>query len=1078
MERDVTASQHKHWRTTQERVEKYISDNSFKDVNLRGKLYPKAKEVDRLYHWELPLGEKTWENWTFKSITIQDFKPIKTGMAFGPLWSTHWFKVEVNIPEDWIQQEVWLHWVSQGEAMLWSAKGEPLQGFSPGGVHLSPLKGAKRTGPLEPDQSRTDYMLSLCWSGSQETQIFYIEMACCGMFGAGADGMISPPDEDSVFQLEAVEVSTRDKLVYKLLTDIDVLHDMTVSLGSNDLRAHQALYAANHMINTIISGNYSQASQIADTFFGKRNGDLAHTVAMIGNCHIDSAWLWPYSETKRKCARSWSSTVLLLEEYPEMKFACSQAQQFSWVKLHYPKLYDKISLLVKAKRFIPVGGTWVEMDGLIPSGESFMRQFLYGQLFFKREFGALCKEFWLPDTFGYSAQFPQICKNFGITRFLTQKMSWSLFNKFPHHNFIWEGLDGSTILAHFPPGDSYELRVRVKEAVRTINNLQDKGRVSTSAFLYGHGDGGGGPTRNMLERSRRLRDVDGCPRMEHMSPSAFFERLETEQHNLCRWVGELYLELHNGTYTSQARTKKQNRICEFSLRNTEIFLAVVAVKGKMKKEELLRHQDKLHDAWEKVLLNQFHDVIPGTSIGLVYHDADRLYKEALASTEEVQRACRPFLFEDPGKKKNGEMVVINTLPWPMRQVMIVEEEGTQGEVQQSAGEGQYYVAVEAPGIGWSKLSTPLTPPKVTVSLTNNCYILENQYMKVQVNRFGQVESLMVAGESQDVFRREGTHAGQGNQLVLFDDVPLYWDAWDTMDYHLETGRVLNVKESGCEVNEVEVVQSGPLVVRLKWALKISEVSSITQEIELSAVSPYLVFRCKVDWHESHKFLKVLFNTALLARTAAFDSQFGFVERATHCNTSWDSAKFEVCGHKWADLSELSLGMAVLNDCKYGWTARGSTLMLSLLRSPKAPDAKCDMGQHTFSYALMPHKGCGDKTRVQRCAYEFNSNLALLSTSVSHDSEVWFSLAGSGAMIEAVKLAEDKSGDVVVRLYETLGGTTSARLKVPRQPQRVCLCNGLEEPMSDLSLEVGQDDEVFVDLTLSPFKIANIRITYN
>ncbi|KAG0730044.1 Alpha-mannosidase G [Chionoecetes opilio] len=613
---------------------------------------------------------------------------------------------------------------------------------------------------------------------------------------------------------------------------------------------------------------------------------------------------------------------------------------------------------------------------------------------------------------------------------------------------------------------SHHLR-RVKEAIHTVSNLQDKGRVSTSAFLYGHGDGGGGPTRTMLERGRRLKDVHGCPRMQHMSPSAFFERLEAEKHNLCRWVGELYLELHNGTYTSQAKTKSQNRQCEFALRDAELLLAVVAVKGKMAKKKLHLHQDDLCDAWKKVLLNQFHDVIPGTSIGRVYCDADRLYREALDTTERVRDACFSLLFKEQNEKEES-MVVVNTLPWPVWQVVEVEEEGREepcrkagrleGEATQSVGAGQRYVAVEAAGMGWARLSSScLNPPPVTVSFSNNKYTLENQYMRAEINMHGTVESLRVAGGSQDVFRRDGSPAGLGNQLVLFDDIPLYWDAWDTMDYHLETARVMNTK-----------VRSRNVCGRWRCQLSILTWSSGAKWTGMRVAS-------------SSRSRSTL---PSLPERATFDSQFGFVERNTHSNTQWDSAKFEVCGHKWADLSEPGLGVAVLNDCKYGWTARGGTLMLSLLRSPKAPDANCDMGAHTFSYALMPHKGYGDRARVQRHAYEFNNKLTLLPASVglvphaSRGGEVWFSLVGDGAMIEAVKLAEDKSGDVVVRVYETLGNATCVRLQVSQQPPplKACLCNGLEEPLSDLTL-CHDDDQVFVDLALSPFKIANIRITY-
>ncbi|XP_068208196.1 alpha-mannosidase 2C1-like [Palaemon carinicauda] len=1074
----VTASFHKNRRTTLERIEKYISDVYFTDANLRGKLYPSSKPIEKIWHWALPGGEGKWEKFPFSSIVGQNFTPTKVGESFGPTWSTHWFKLEVMIPENWMGQEVWLRWKSQSEAMVWSESGSPLQGLSTG---------------VE-KQMRSGYRISECWKPTERRLplVYYIEMSCNNMFGAGKNGMINPPDENKTFTLEMAEICTLDKQVRKLLLDLDVLHGMAKKL-EEDPRGYEALYCANQMINYIVNGNKSLASRIADNFFAKRNGERAHTLAVMGHCHIDSAWLWPYSETKRKCARSWSSTLQLMKDYPEMKFVCSQAQQFEWVKMYYPELYARIKIRVQEGRFIPVGGTWVEMDGLIPSGESFMRQFLYGQRFFQKEFGLKCKEFWLPDTFGYSAQFPQICKLFGINRFLTQKLSWNLVNRFPHHNFLWEGLDGSTVLAHFPPGDSYEMDVTVDEAVRTVKNLEDKGRVTTSAFLYGFGDGGGGPTSDMLERARRLSDVDGCPRMEHMSPSEFFQRLEKDQRNLCRWVGELYLELHNGTYTSQAKTKKQNRECEFALREAEMLLAVTTIRGLLRNSEGYRYQAELGEAWKKVLLNQFHDVIPGSSIGIVYRDSDVLYQEALKFAKGIKNFCLDVLCKGNSSEGENEMSVINTLPWPVKKVINVSKEileepsqkriRLEEETMQPASTGGHYVAVKAQGIGYSKLNVTHAAP-VEVGFKDNKFILRNSFIEAVITRYGTVENLRLAGgDARDVFAVDHQDGVKyGNKINLYDDIPLYWDAWDTMDYHLETEQHLN-HEGVQLVQEMEIVESGPLLVKLRWHMKISEHSSLRQDIELTAVNPYLTFNTYVDWHEKHKFLKVSFDTGLHAKKATFDSQFGHVERPTHSNTTWDSAKFEVCGHKWADISEHNFGVAVLNDSKYGWTCKGSKLSLSLLRSPKAPDDKCDMGAHTFKYALMPHDGSFQKAQVQKKAYEFNTDLIVTpSQSLNVKADTWFNLEGEGAMIEAVKLSED-NGNVVVRIYEMNGGRSTVRLRITAHPPPASaqLCNGLEEPIAPLVLvksHPSSGTEAYVcDLHLTPFKIVNVLLIY-
>ncbi|CAL4079511.1 unnamed protein product, partial [Meganyctiphanes norvegica] len=1103
---NVTASLHKNYRTTLERIEKFISEIYFIDVNLRGKLYPTSNKITDITHWALPGGDGAWEKWTFDQIRQQPFTPVKIGDSFGPTWSTHWFKLQFNIPDEWCGKEVRLRWKSQSESMVWSKEGEPLQGLSTGISH----------------QMRSDFRISQCWDKKSESFCYYIEMACNNMFGAGNNGMISPPDMNKQFTLELAEISVFDVDVYKLLIDLQILHDMAKNL-KDDIKGYDALYTGNEIINRYIKGEIKEAILISKEFFSKGNGSRNHTLAAIGHCHIDSAWLWNYSESKRKCARSWISAIGLMNDYPEMVFACSQAQQFAWVKEHYPQIFMKIKDMVEYGQFIPVGGSWVEMDGLLPSGESFMRQFLYGQQFYLKEFGLECKEFWLPDTFGYSSQIPQICMLFGINRFLTQKLSWSLVNKFPHHNFLWEGLDGSTILAHFPPGDSYEMNVTVDECLRTVKNLQDKGRVSTSAFLYGFGDGGGGPTQDMLERAKRLSDVDGCPKLQHMTPDSFFKCLESDRPNLCRWVGELYLELHNGTYTSQANTKLQNRKCEFILRETEFVLAVAAITKQLNTDRVQHHQINLVDAWKKVLLNQFHDVIPGSSIGSVYKDSDKLYEEVKSVANAVKKECISCCLQTL-LSSTGRPVIVNSLPWKVKKVIEVDDVSfftldstpekdsnsdssvgvdsisrkrfkMDGLATQPAITGGQYIPVEASGMGWSTVkSCEYTP--VTVERNNDTFVLKNELIECIVSNYGELLSLRLIVNNKDVFNRSESYTKTGNKLMLFDDIPLYWDAWDTMDYHLETGKVLNDNCSDYTMTPVKIVESGPLMVKLEWSLQISDLSSLTQEIELSAFNPYIVFNTKVNWNENRKFLKVMFDTRLNSRIASFDTQFGFLERPTHKNTSWDSAKFEVCGHKWADISEYDFGLSVLNDCKYGWSTNGGALTLSLLRSPKAPDDQCDMGKHQFSYAAMPHAGTHQSADVPKRAYEFNIDSLVPPINLRSNKTfggIFFNIHGEGVMIEAVKLAEDNINHIVLRMFEMYGGSTSAILEVhaPREVAAIYLCDGMERPLNTLrAVPITQseitNEENFVkmenfyhiNLDFSPFQIVNLKLAYS
>ena len=482
--------------TTLQRIAGFIVKNDiFSNINLWSQLYGESVPFQSLSVWSLPGGPGAWKEWTFPQIIQQPFVPAAIGDSFGPTWTTHWFRVVVAVPEGWAGREVHLRWVTGSESTVWSADGQVLQGISP--------------------EFREQYIISKEWSGTG-TLTFYLEMACNEIMGMGYipghSSGIGPPDMDRYFTVTRAEIAVFRRDLFKLYTDIEILHGIATHAPAGEHVGYQALFAANEMVTLIKDRELEQASAIADRFFAEGNGAKAHTLISMGHCHIDTAWLWPYNETIRKVARSWSAQIGLMAEYPDYTFVCSSAAQYAWLQEWYPELFTRLKAAVATGRFVPVGGAWLEMDGNIPSGEGFMRQFFYGQRFFQQEFGLLCKEFWLPDTFGYSAQIPQIMKHVGIERFITQKISWNLVNKFPNHNFWWEGIDGTQVLVHFPPGDSYNMMGNVDQMLFTRNNSEDKGRANVSMYLYGHGDGGGGPTREMIERQIRCRNVDGVPK--------------------------------------------------------------------------------------------------------------------------------------------------------------------------------------------------------------------------------------------------------------------------------------------------------------------------------------------------------------------------------------------------------------------------------------------------------------------------------------------------------------------------------------------------------------------------------------
>ncbi|XP_072290923.1 alpha-mannosidase 2C1 [Eucyclogobius newberryi] len=1012
----------KNRRTLLERAEKFISDIYFTDCNLRGRLHGESCPVEKLESFLSP------KRIPFTEAIKQNFAPHKAGESFGPTWSTCWFRVALNVPSSWSSKEVHLLWESDGEALVWR-DGQPVQGLTKEG-------------------EKTSYVISESLQEDEpHSLLLYIEVACNGLFGAGQGSMIAAPDPKRMFSVQKAELIVFHRNVQELLTDFEMMVDIVKELGDEDQRSFQALYTVNEMVNLCDPsdpGTFPRARSLATAFFNQRNGQSQHTAHAIGHCHIDSAWLWPYEETIRKCGRSWATVVRLMEKNPTFVFTCSQAQQFQWVKSWYPGLFSEIQQFVKKGQFIPVGGTWVEMDGNLPSGESMVRQFLEGQRFFNQEFGIYCKEFWLPDTFGYSAQLPQIMQGSGISNFLTQKLSWNLVNTFPHNTFFWEGLDGSKVLTHFPPGNSYEMKGKVEDLTKTVKNNKDKGRANHSAVLFGFGDGGGGPTQLMLDRLRRVQDTDGLPRVRMSTPDALFSALRSESELLCTWSGELFLELHNGTYTTEAQIKRGNRECESLLHDVEVASSLAACRD----ESFAYPAEKLRELWRLLLLNQFHDVIPGSCIELVVEDALRYYEDIRNSGSRLLKNALSALGSG-----GSSPAVFNSLPWERHEVIRVHREGD-----------SVLALVQVPSVGLALVrpAEPLTPVSVTPQ-ADGTVLMENGILRSVVNKDGTLASLCLVTSGREAL----LDGHKGNQFVLFDDVPLYWDAWDVMDYHLQTRKpVVEV------VQAAHVLSSDPLRATVRFSLRVSEKTTITQDIVLDAMCPYLKFNTQVVWEESHKFLKVEFPVRVHSPSATYEIQFGHLQRPTHRNTSWDWARFEVWGHKWADLSEHNFGVALLNDCKYGHSVFKNTMTLSLLRAPKAPDAHADMGSHQFTYAIMPHAGSFQESSVIQCAYNMNCPLRPLQCSPQTGPWRTFSVSSAAVVLETIKQAEEQSRTLVLRLYESHGSTVTATICTSLPVKEAWHCDLLERRDQSRPAQLTTQG---IRLQFEPFQIVSLLL---
>jgi len=743
-----------------------------------------------------------------------------------------------------------------------------------------------------------------------------------------------------------------------------------------------------------------------------------HVVSAVGHAHIDTAWEWPLREGKRKCARSWSTQLALMDQHPDYVFACSQPAQYALVKQSYPDLYERIKEKVAAGQWEPVGAMWVEADCNLPSGEALVRQLLHGKRFFMRELGVETKILWLPDVFGYPGNLPQLIKESGCDYFLTQKLSWNDTNKPEHHTFWWEGLDGTRVFTHFPPADTYNGDFSASEVESSVRNFKDSDRSHRSLYLFGYGDGGGGPTPEMIDSAHRL----GVP----MGRAAdFFEQAAAEARDLTTSSGELYFELHRGTYTSQARTKRLNRVAQQALREAEMWsLAAGDYPAEV-----------LDTQWKKVLLNQFHDILPGSSIDWVYEETERdLTDVAFSAARVVARAI---------KKVAGDgyrTAVFNVNSHRRREVIEF---------------GHRLRLVEAPACGWAVQQELTIRDEQRVRVFDRG--MENSLLRVRWDDRGLLTSIWDKHAQREVL------SAPGNLLQLHDDNPSRWDAWDLDVEYLDSVTDLT------ELAEQSIEEPGGLRGAVRFTREFGR-SRLTQRMVLDADSRVLRFECEADWHEVHRLLKVAFPVAVSAREATYEIQFGHLRRPTHSDTSQAAAMFEVCAQRWADLGDGHYGVALLNDCKHGYDIHGSVMRLSLLRAPTHPDPTADQGRHQFTYALMPHLGGFREAGVIEASEDLNAPLRTVFSNLGEGAAAsLLEVDTRQVIVEAVKRAED-SNATIVRLYEAWGRPCRARIKTTLPHRRAWLCDLLERERSEVQVSDGE-----VELDFTPFKVLTLKL---
>jgi alpha-mannosidase len=744
---------------------------------------------------------------------------------------------------------------------------------------------------------------------------------------------------------------------------------------------------------------------------------------LSGHAHIDLAWLWPLDETRRKGQRTFATALNLLDRYPEFKFNQSTAQLYAFLEQDNPELFASIKAKAEEGRWETIGGMWVEPDTNMPTGESLARQLLYGQRYFKRVFGKVHDVCWLPDCFGFSPALPQLLKLAGIGSFFTIKVNWSETNTFPYDLFWWEGLDGSQVLAHTfnNPVGGYNGELGPRAALNTWRNYQGKHRYPRSLLTIGFGDGGGGVTEEMLERSEALQAFPVLPKLGFGEVSAFYR----EAHEAARtqelpvWVGEIYLELHRGTLTTQGRTKYLHRRAERDLIAAEVLSSMNTLLGG-------QEPTSLEPQWQILLRNEFHDILPGSSIREVYETANSELTSVIEHAREVIDVQLASLEErlTSGGEHTGLLVVNPDLsPRPLRLELAEAFPGAQ------AVEGGHVLA-KSTEIAGLEARIVLDAPAVE-GLSVSERHLENAFLRVEFAPDGSLSRVYDKRAEREVL------AGRGNQLWAYVDKPRQWDAWDVDSGYRDQGQEL------AELEQVSVIESGPHRAALRLVRRFRN-SIITQDIRLWANSARLEFKTTLDWRDRRWLLKARFPLNVRSDHATFEGAFGVIRRSTRQNTSWERAQFEVAGHRFADLSEPGYGVALLNDGKYGHHAFGNELGLSLLRSPVWPDAYADEGVQTFTYALYPHPGDWLSGGVLREAEDLNRPLLVRSVrAASEDSWQALTFHGVPLGLGALKVLED-GGGLALRTYEPQGARGKAEVKLPSGWELASELNLLEE----------------------------------
>lgn len=1025
------------------------------------------KRLERLKIWrfrsvaQVPLEIAETLDHFYQPPDHLDYKEAPFGLQWGSNWSTAWFRGTVRVPEECEGQTLFYRLGTVAEMMIF-LEGIPhciMNPARPEGRLLQKAEGGEAFPMYIEAYAGHLYPGGHPFPGKMRLH------QCCHSWA----------DKKFPHTLESSDLLVTRPETDKLFYEADTLFDLAKILGENTLRRAQIIDGLNQAIDMVpmhweseeeLEAGCQEARARLAPLLEVENGPTTPFVGMVGHAHMDIAWLWPLKETIRKTARTFSGMLNLMEDYPELTFMQSQPVMIQMAEDHYPALLPKVKAAVASGAWEPNGGMWVESDCNLPSGESLVRQFLEGRKKTMEAFGYAGDTLWLPDVFGYSAALPQIMKGCGIANFVTAKLNSNDVNPLPYAAFDWEGIDGTRVFAHrlVSKQRGYNGHVTPKDHQDCWDDVPQKELQDRTLLSVGFGDGGGGVNRDMCEYARRMTDLEGCVKTGFVNASDFLAELreQTADERPC-WAGELYFEAHRGTYTSQARSKRYNRRLEFLLQEVELLYSMAAGTG------LDYPSEALQKHWRTLLTNQFHDILAGSSIRSVHERAEEEYA---AMEDDLNRlkgaAVRHIAGSTDAAGSDGTYAVFNPLSWTRED--IVELDGAEGvcgsdgnalPVQQIPGDQpRMAVAVTTPPLSITTLRRCDETTQPTSPFRHEDNTLETPFYTVTFDDAGKITSLV----DKEV-QRELVQAGRRlNDLYIAEDIPIVLDAWNIDEYYRDTVRAEDRLQSR------EVSADGPLYFSLRSEYAVGRKSKLTQEMVFYARNRRIDFRTEVDWQETHQLLKAGFPLDINADQYRSEIQFGHVCRPAHRNTTFEQARFEICAHKWIDISEGNYGVALLNDCKYGHDALDGMWSITLLKAAIGPDELADRGHHEFTYSLQPHCGDFSVESVVRPAYELNRPVTAVK-SMGTDERIFCQVSNPNVVLETVKKAEEDDA-LVLRLYEAGNTRGPVTLAFEAPVRSAAICNMVES--QDQPIEAGSET---VKMTMRPFEVKTLKVCF-